>query len=488
MRRSFYLGLAAVALVAAGSVVLALLVRSNELHLFHTHQRDSAQRSARQAETVAELSIGELETAAAFFRAKEDLSPHEFDIIGESLLRRGALTATAYIEQVKRQERDDYERRNGFPITERGLGGPRPAGARRVYYPVTHAVAEQAGSAPIGFDLASDPSRGPYLNAARDLGRPTATEVMPLIIGGAGINVYRPVYRDGAPTSTVGQRRAALIGFAAGAFLVGDLAEAAISTLPEDYDVQLRSGEEVVVGPEGSLDDAARATLTIADRAWVLVVRDPGRPAVGPPLLIAVFGLSLAALLGALVLIWSRSERMRVLQREASQDPLTGLRNRRSFEEDLRREVARCRREGTTGALMTLDLDNFKQVNDTLGHPIGDRVIEEIAGVLGGRTRESDVLARIGGDEFAIVLPNCDSEEAQRVGETIATAVREHVPQPARVPRITVSVGIAMFGGNGVEDIGSLIAEADAAMYAAKARGRDGVRLAGWLGGPREED
>ena len=74
---------------------------------------------------------------------------------------------------------------------------------------------------------------------------------MPLIIGGAGINVYRPVYRDGAPTSTVGQRRAALIGFAAGAFLVGDLAEAAISTLPEEVDVQLRSSEEVVVGPGG---------------------------------------------------------------------------------------------------------------------------------------------------------------------------------------------------------------------------------------------
>ena len=137
---------------------------------------------------------------------------------------------------------------------------------------------------------------------------------------------------------------------------------------------------------------------------------------------------------------------------------------------------------------MTLDLDNFKQVNDTLGHPIGDRVIAEIAGVLGGRTRETDVLARIGGDEFAIVLPNCDSEEAQRVGETIATAVREHVPQPARSAPHHGQRRHRDVRSNGAEDIGSLIAEADAAMYAAKARGRDGVRLAGWLGGPREED
>ena len=143
----------------------------------------------------------------------------------------------------------------------------------------------------------------------------------------------------------------------------------------------------------------------------------------------AVFGVSLAALLGALVLIWTRNERMRELQRQASQDPLTGLKNRRRFEEDLRTELARSRREGTTGALLMLDLDNFKQVNDTLGHPIGDRVIEEIAGVLGGRTRETDVLARLGGDEFAIVLPHCDAAEAQQVAETIATAIREHVPQ-----------------------------------------------------------
>src|SRR5215203_3199610 len=101
MRRSFYVGLVAVALVAAGFSVLALLVRSSELDHFHTQQREGAKRSARQAEAVSDLSIGELATAAAFFQAKEDLSQREFKIIGESLLRRGALTATAYIEEVE---------------------------------------------------------------------------------------------------------------------------------------------------------------------------------------------------------------------------------------------------------------------------------------------------------------------------------------------------------------------------------------------------
>ncbi len=472
-------------------MLTATLIRDNQVDHFHDLQRDAALRSARQAEAVAQLSVGELATAAAFFQAEEDLTSEDFDVVGTSLLSRGALTAAAYIDQVPRAQRPAFERRHGFTIFERGpLGNRTQAAERPVYYPVTYTVAEDEGKAPLGYNLASDAERGPFLLKARDLGHPSATDVVPLVIGGAGINVYRPIYRHEAPIATVPERRAALIGFAAGAFRVEDLAAAAISTLPEEVDVQLRSGEEIVVGPGGDLEDPARAPITIADRTWTLVVSDPGRPGVGLPLLMAVFGLSLAALLGALVLFWSRSERIRELQRQASQDPLTGLKNRRRFEEDLRREVARSRRDGTTGALLTLDLDNFKRVNDTLGHPVGDQVIEEIAGVLGGRTRESDVLARIGGDEFAIVLPNCDSEEARQVGETIATAVREHVPQPSQVPQITISIGIAIFGtGTDADiDIDLLIAEADTAMYAAKAGGRDAVRLAGWLGGPREED
>jgi diguanylate cyclase (GGDEF)-like protein len=232
------------------------------------------------------------------------------------------------------------------------------------------------------------------------------------------------------------------------------------------------------MGPAGKLDDPATAPITIAGRTWLLVVRDPGRPSIVLPLLIAGLGVSLAAVLGALVLVWSRSEQMRELQRQASQDSLTGLKNRRRFEEDLRTELARSRRERAAGALLLLDLDEFKTVNDSLGHPIGDRVIEEIAGVLGRRTRETDVLARIGGDEFAVVLSHCDADEARAIGETITSAIREHVPQPEGVPQITASIGIALFGPGTDATFDSVLADADAAMYAAKQAGRDGVRLA----------
>jgi diguanylate cyclase (GGDEF)-like protein len=193
--------------------------------------------------------------------------------------------------------------------------------------------------------------------------------------------------------------------------------------------------------------------------------------------MIAVFGLALAALLAALVLIWSRNERMQELARQASQDPLTGLKNRRRFEEDLRAELARSDRYGVDGALLMLDLDHFKLVNDTLGHPAGDRVLAEIAAVLRGRTRETDVLARIGGDEFAIVLPRCDLTEAESVSEEIAKAIREHMDAEQDVPSITASIGIAPFGPGKPLSFETVLAQADAAMYEAKGCGRNAVRV-----------
>jgi diguanylate cyclase (GGDEF)-like protein len=155
------------------------------------------------------------------------------------------------------------------------------------------------------------------------------------------------------------------------------------------------------------------------------------------------------------------------------------LKNRRRFEEDLRVELARSRREQAEAALLMLDIDNFKQVNDTLGHPIGDRVIEEVAGVLQRRTRGTDVLARIGGDEFAIVLPHCDAGEAHIVAEAITGAIREHVPSEKGVPPITLSVGVAMFGPDARNDFDALQVRADEAMYEAKQAGGNSVRMAG---------
>jgi diguanylate cyclase (GGDEF)-like protein len=474
MRVRLWLGLTAVLLIGAGSAAAALVVHSNELASFHRMQRDEATRSARQADAMVSLSLGQLASATAFFQAEGQFSRHQFDVVARPLLGQGALSGTAFIERVQASGRAAFERRSGAPIFERSPSGPIKEARRGEYFPVSLAVSHFGIAGPIGYDLGADPLRGPYLRRARDSGRPVATPPLPLLIGGLGINVYRPVYRDGAPTATVAQRRAALIGFAVGAFRVRDLAAAAVAAVPNADQIQLRIDRGQAIGDRGTLEDPALARIHIANRVWLLVLRDPNRPGIGLPALMAVLGISLAALLGTLILVWRRDERIQELQRQAGQDPLTGLRNRRRFEEDLRAEMARARRGGVPGALLMLDLDNFKQVNDTLGHQAGDRVIEGIAGVLRARMRETDVLARLGGDEFAIVLPRCDVAEARGVGMEIAAGIRGHQPGDG-APAITASIGIAAFGADPRTSLESVVSEADAAMYAAKDAGRDRV-------------
>jgi diguanylate cyclase (GGDEF)-like protein len=478
MRLRFWIGLTAVLLIAAGSVVAALVVHNDDSANFHRKQRNEATRAARQAEAVATLSVGQLSSASAFFQAEDHFDKHEFDVIAHSLLQQGVLTATGFVQRVPNSERAKFERTHGIQIVERAPGGRmRKAANRPVYFPLVYAVSKGKSRSAIGYDLGSDRERAPFLHAARDSGRPSATPVVHLMRGGDGLVIYRPVYRDGAPTATVAERRAALIGFAAGSFRVGDLAASAVASLPGADAVQLRIDRQPVVGPKGQLEDPAKAPIHIANRTWLLVVRDPNRPDISLPLLLAVVGIALAALLGSLIFVWSRNERMQELQREASQDSLTGLKNRRRFEEDLRMAMARGRRERTTGALLMLDLDHFKQVNDSHGHPAGDQLIREIADLLRRRARESDVLARLGGDEFAVVLPRCSLGEARVVAEAIVGAIREHQPAIEGVEPVTASVGVAMFGDHPRSSIASVVSEADTAMYAAKDGGRDGVRV-----------
>jgi diguanylate cyclase (GGDEF)-like protein/PAS domain S-box-containing protein len=152
------------------------------------------------------------------------------------------------------------------------------------------------------------------------------------------------------------------------------------------------------------------------------------------------------------------------LRHMADHDALTGLYNRRRFEEELERHIAHARRYGMGGALLLLDLDGFKQVNDGYGHRAGDRVLTAVAVVLRHRLRESDIVARFGGDEFAVLMPVGGASEAAGLAALLAKAVRREVPSPAG-PLYT-SVGIALFEESTTPD--QMLSEADDAMYADK--------------------
>src|SRR5829696_1204874 len=155
------------------------------------------------------------------------------------------------------------------------------------------------------------------------------------------------------------------------------------------------------------------------------------------------------------------------LRHLANHDSLTGLFNRRRFEEELERHLAHGRRYGMDGALLVLDLDGFKDVNDRYGHRAGDRVLASVAGVLRKRLRESDIVARFGGDEFAVLLPHAGEPEASNVADTVGQAISSEVTVPGG--QLTASVGYALFT-EGVLSPDDVLSTADTAMYARKAR------------------
>jgi diguanylate cyclase (GGDEF)-like protein/PAS domain S-box-containing protein len=155
------------------------------------------------------------------------------------------------------------------------------------------------------------------------------------------------------------------------------------------------------------------------------------------------------------------------LQHMARRDHLTDLYNRRGLEEELERQLAMARRFNRSGAVLMLDLDDFKAVNDALGHKAGDELLNGIARVLSKRLRSTDTLGRLGGDEFAIVLPEVSAEQAQTVADALQDAIASHTQLLGRERvHVTASIGFVMFDSlQGVED---LLAGADDAMYAAK--------------------
>ena len=174
------------------------------------------------------------------------------------------------------------------------------------------------------------------------------------------------------------------------------------------------------------------------------------------------------------------SERVRSqerLQLLADRDPLTNLLNRRRFHEELERELARAARYATPGALLFLDIDEFKDINDSLGHNAGDQMICSLARLIGERLRTGDLLGRLGGDEFAVFLPQTEAAGATSVASQLLKAARHHTVAAEPMPfGCTVSIGITLFPDHGTTS-DDLIKNADVAMYEAKQLGRNCYRM-----------
>ena len=168
------------------------------------------------------------------------------------------------------------------------------------------------------------------------------------------------------------------------------------------------------------------------------------------------------------------------LQHLADHDPLTDLFNQRRFDEELARELLAARRYGTSGAVMAIDLDNLKHVNDTLGHEAGNELIARVAALVRERLRKTDIVGRLGGDEFAAILPRADEGQACQIAAELLDAIRDQarVETAAGASGTSASIGITVFHDGDEPPSGDeLLNEADMAMYDAKQAGRDRVHV-----------
>jgi diguanylate cyclase (GGDEF)-like protein/PAS domain S-box-containing protein len=239
-------------------------------------------------------------------------------------------------------------------------------------------------------------------------------------------------------------------------------------THPEDRDANKERMRRVLAGKAASFQSERR--LLCATQRPVLV-------SIHATLLVGAEGKP-STVLAQIQDITNRRRHEEKLRHLADHDPLTGLLNRRSFEQEISAHTARTQRYGGGGAAIMLDLDRFKFVNDTLGHRVGDETIVRSAKVLRSRLRETDVLARLGGDEFAVLLPHADALNALLVAEELLDALRSESLEISGYPlALTASAGIALFEAAENLPAEDVLGKADSAMYAAKNAGRDQARL-----------
>ncbi len=231
-------------------------------------------------------------------------------------------------------------------------------------------------------------------------------------------------------------------------------------------DASLRSELSERLSRQGSVDDFEMHLQDASGRqSWLLLSAQQVRYAGALCLLIALANID------------DRKRLQEDMRRRALHDPLTGLPNRAMFLESLERAVHKARRRSARFSLLFVDLDRFKEVNDTMGHTAGDTLLKAVAGRLVGAVRQSDLVARLGGDEFVVLIEEHGGpEEVMIVAQKVLAMVEQPVPIDWREATVSASIGIASFPED-AEDAETMLKNADTAMYQSKERGRNNFQF-----------
>lgn len=359
----------------------------------------------------------------------------------------------------------------------------------------------------LGFDPWTEPVRRLAMEKARDSGLPSISGKVRLAVdheteASPGFIMYLPIFAHGQPRDSVAQRRVNIIGWVYAAFHMRDFMASlygkqspglALSifddVVPTAEALMYRSPDEAAVA-ESAMENTMSANeyMVVAGHTWTVSLSTQqafetlyGRDAAS---VIAVTGICLSLSLALLVwqMVTGRVRALRLaaemteeLRHMAQHDPLTKLPNRALFSDRLNQELTRARRHGGKFALIFLDLDHFKPINDNFGHAVGDGLLQQMAQRLQASIRASDTVGRIGGDEFVVLLAELtEANAALALAEKIRMAARQPFIVDGNELLVSCSLGVAVYPDNGSDEI-TLTKSADEAMYRAKDTGRNSV-------------
>lgn len=360
-----------------------------------------------------------------------------------------------------------------------------PPGHRASYcFGTVGEVRNASVGAPAGYDFCAG-GLGPALFAARDSGHGSYE---PFMVGpNLELGVSTPIYRGGVVPSTVAARREAFLGWFGTSILPKVLLDEARKAHP-DTSVEFRyhSASTSATFRSGTIAKGALSVSIDLHNGWTVqtfgAVAPGGAVNTGGALAVLLAGIALSLLVAALilVLVTGRARALRVVEEQTDElrhralhDTLTGLPNRALIADRIEQLLVRNRRNHTEGAALYVDLDEFKTINDTLGHEAGDRLLQAVAARLTTSLRDADTIGRMGGDEFVVLVEGGSLQVApQLVAERLLDVMRQpfHLDEAPMALVVTASVGIAVGDRDNPPD---LLRDADVALYQAKAAGKD---------------
>jgi diguanylate cyclase len=463
--------------------------------------------------------FSKLRTVRTLFDTVGSVTRDEFETFTRPLLLENSAIATlSWVPLVLNSERTEHERAaalqglSGYRIKAMGADGKMaPSPERDEYYPIFYATVPKTSDL-YGLDLRSEPPTLAELSHARDEDRLGFSQVRRLVTTNGtegGFLFSLPVYQRGSLHDSIENRRRNLAGFVHGSLITAKMIDAIIIANETPKELELfffEPGADLDALPiyihksrleASSIQPMSRASLALG-RDWSRDLMADGqhwltvavRPMPGGALTVqdhrAWFVLIFGLIISGVIVAYIRSSghhALRLIELNqtvsdlAQKDTLTSLANRRAFVERLNNTFAACGRGAKPFAVLYFDLDHFKEVNDTLGHPIGDALLRQVAARVTGATRETDVVARFGGDEFA-VLQN-DASDLTAAG-VLAAKIGKILGEPFFIEgndvHTTASIGVSRYGSD-VAAPDDMMIQADLALYRAKEDGRNCFRF-----------